>query len=141
MSRRRLLQSIDAARVKSAIQMAEQGSSGHVRVSVAAPFWGDTQEAAWRAFDRLEMHRTPHRNAVLLLVVPYRRRLVILGDAAIHDKVGHAFWQQVSHSICERFRAGDSTGGLEHGLQAIGDELRRHFPSDSTGIPSGHASA
>jgi uncharacterized membrane protein len=131
MSRRKLLGSIDAARVKSAIQKAERGTSGEIRVSVAAPFWGDAQKAAERAFARLGMDRTRHRNGVLVFVVPSRRRFVILGDTGIHAKVGHAFWERISHALSERFRAGDFTGGLVHGIEAIGEELRAHFPSES----------
>jgi uncharacterized membrane protein len=128
-SRRKLLQSVDAARVKSAIEQAERGTSGEVRVSVAAPFWGDAQKAAKGAFERLGMQRTHHRNSVLLFVVPSRHSFVILGDAGIHAKVGHAFWEDVSQAIAERFRAGDFTGGLVHGIELVGKELRLHFPS------------
>jgi uncharacterized membrane protein len=74
------------------------------------------------------MDRTDHGNAVLVFVVPSRRRFVILGDIGVHAKVGHAFWEQVSRAISERFRAGDFTGGLVNGIELIGEELSRHFP-------------
>jgi uncharacterized membrane protein len=83
------------------------------------------------------MHRTHHRNAVLVLIVPARRRLVVIGDAALHAKVGGAFWEDVSRAICERFRQGDYTGGIVHGVELIGDKLRLHFPVEPTGSASG----
>ena len=132
MSRRRLLATVDAAQVKGAIERAEGGTSGEIRVSVAAPFWGDARKAANGAFERLGMSRTRHRNGVLLFVVPSRRRFVLLGDTGIHAKVGHAFWERVSQALSERFRAGDFTGGLVQSIETIGEELRRHFPCEPT---------
>jgi uncharacterized membrane protein len=130
MSRSKLLSSIDVARVKRAIEQAERGTSGEIRVSLAAPFWGDLHKAAQRAFERMGMDRTREHNGVLLFVVPSRRRFVVLGDAGIHGRVGDAFWKHVSHALSERFRAGDFTGGLLRTIEAIGDELRRHFPCE-----------
>ena len=78
------------------------------------------------------MHRTHHRNAVLVLIIPSRRRLVIHGDAAIHAKVGQAFWESVSQAICEKFGAGDYTGGIVRGVEVVGAELRQHFPREPT---------
>jgi len=137
MSRRRVLGLVDAARVNDAIRKAEQGSTGKVGVSIAAPFWGDAHRTARRAFERLGMHRTPHRNAVLLFLVPSRRRFVILGDSAIHDKVGDAFWRRLSHVLCERFRTEDFTGGLVHGIEAVGEALRLHFSHQDAAVGKG----
>ena len=52
MSRRTLLRSIDSARVKTAIENAEAGTSGHIRVSIAAPFWATpTKPQSGRSID------------------------------------------------------------------------------------------
>jgi uncharacterized membrane protein len=74
------------------------------------------------------MHRTRDRNAVLVFVVPARRRFVVLGDSGIHEKVGQSFWENVAKAISGAFRAGDFTGGLVQGIETIGEELRTHFP-------------
>jgi uncharacterized membrane protein len=85
------------------------------------------------------MTATPHRNAVLFFVVPGRRKFVVLGDAGIHEKVGQEFWEQVTAAVSEKFRAGDLTGGLIHGIQKVGEQLARHFPYDpgtGQGLPN-----
>jgi uncharacterized membrane protein len=131
MSRRGLLDQVDGARVREAIRRAELVTSGEIRVSVARLFWGDVYAAAARAFDRLGMHQTRDRNAVLFFVVPARRRFVVLGDRGIHAKVGQAFWDEVTKQVSERFRSGDFTEGLVRGIEMVAEELRTHFPYDA----------
>src|SRR5579864_5384699 len=112
LARARLLKRIDAERVRQAIAAAEHQTSVRVRVSLAPFFWGDVRKAAERAFTRLGRH------GVLILVVPSRRKFVVLGDEDIHAKVGQEFW-------------GDFTGGLLHGIDTIGSELAPSLPYDA----------
>jgi uncharacterized membrane protein len=132
MTRRKLLSTIDSNRVKSAIDKAELQTSGEIAVSVARLFWGDVEKAAWKAFTRLGMTRTKHRNAVLIFVIPARRRFVVLGDSGIHEKVGQDFWSNVAATLSEHFRNGDFTSGLVAAIEGIGDQLAVHFPYDAT---------
>jgi uncharacterized membrane protein len=118
--------------VKKAIQEAEHLTSGQIRVSVAPFFWGSLRAAAERAFSRLGMTATHDRNGILLFIVPSRRRFVVLGDEGIHAKVGPEFWSDVAQAMSERFRKGDFTGGIIHGIETVGRELATHFPFDAT---------
>ncbi len=129
--RRRLLRAIDRERLVAAIQAAERQTSGEIRVCVARFFWGDVRRAAERAFARLGMTATRHRNGVLFFVVPSRRRFVVLGDEGIHAKVGPDFWTEVAGEVSERFRKADFTGGLVRGIETVGRELATHFPYDA----------
>jgi uncharacterized membrane protein len=131
MTRRKLLSTIDSNRVKAAIDQAELQTSGEISVSVARLFWGDVEKAAWKAFARLGMTRTKERNAVLIFVIPARRRFVVLGDSGIHEKVGQAFWTSVAATLSEHFRNGDFTSGLVAAIESIGDQLAAHFPYDA----------
>jgi uncharacterized membrane protein len=131
LTRKALLRGIDVDRIREAIQKAERRTSGQIRVSLAPFFWGDTRKAAERAFRRLGMTATRHRNGILFFVVPSRRRFVILGDQGIHEKVGHAFWEAVAAAVSDRFRKGDFTGGLVHGIETVGEQLATHFPFDA----------
>jgi uncharacterized membrane protein len=122
--------SIDKERIKRAIQSAERRTSGEIRVSVSRPFWGDVRKAAEKAFERLGMTATKHRNAVLFFVVPSRRKFVVLGDSGIHEKVGQEFWHHIVRTVAEKLRQGDFTGGLVAGIEAVGEDLAKHFPCD-----------
>ncbi len=131
-SQRALLEQIDADRVRAAIARAEQGTSGEIRVSVSRFFLGDLDTASRRTFVRLGMARTTDRNGVLIFVVPSRRRVRVLGDQGIHERVGQSFWDDVAREIADNFRAGRFTEGLEAGVQTIGRALAVHFPSADT---------
>lgn len=125
---RKLARSVDAQKVRQAIEAAERQTSGEIRVSVAPFFWGSVRRAAERAFVRLGMTATRDRNGVLFFVVPGRRAFVVLGDEGIHAKVGPEFWEKVVAAVSERFRERDFTGGLVHGIETVGRELATHFP-------------
>lgn len=127
-SRKRLLQHVDGQRVSEAIAEAERHTSGEIRVSVATFFWGDVRRQAQRAFERLGMQATQERNAVLIFVVPSRRRFAVVGDQGIHSAVGDAFWQKLAAVLSSHFRAGDFTGGLVACIGEIGVQLSAHFP-------------
>ncbi len=135
MHRRKFRGLVDEGAVTRAIHEAEHGTTGEIRVSVSTFFWGDVRKAAERAFERLGMTRTRHRNAVLIYVVPSRKRFVVLGDEALHARVGQEFWDGVAAAMSGFFRKGDFTGGLVHGIAEAGRQLAQHFPSDG---PEGH---
>jgi len=132
---RNLARHVDAAAIEAAIAAAELQTSGQIRVSLALHFWGDVRRTAERAFERMGMTATPHRNAVLFFVVPGRRKFVVLGDAGIHEKVGQEFWDAVTAAVSERFREGDLTGGLVHGIRTVGEMLARYFPYEPGAAP------
>src|SRR5262245_40682812 len=130
MTRKKLLQVIDREKIKHTIESAERLTSGEICVSVAPLFWGSVEKAADKAFARLGMTRTKDRNGVLFFVVPARRKFVVLGDQGIHDRVGQDFWNAVAAAVSEKFRQGDFTGGLVHGIETVGEQLSTHFPYD-----------
>jgi uncharacterized membrane protein len=126
----RLVHGIDVDRVEAAVRAAEQGTSGEIRVALARfYFWGDVRRAAERAFQRLHMERTRQRNGVLILVAPLRRRLAIVGDTGIHEKVGDAYWRGLVSLTAESFRAGELTSGVVHAVEALGHTLAALFPA------------
>jgi uncharacterized membrane protein len=127
-TRRRLLAQLDRARVETAIAEAERSSTGEIRVSIAGLFWGPSRWLARRAFSRLGMHRTRDRNGVLLLVLPWRRQLVVLGDEGIDRRVPAGFWRQVVADAAIQLRAGRFTEGLCGAVAAVGGALAREFP-------------
>src|SRR5207244_11009446 len=117
--RKKLIQRIDRERIKEAIERAEHRTSGEIRVSVAPFFWGHVHKAAEKAFDRLGMTRTKDRNSVLFFVVPARRKFVVLGDSAIHERVGQEFWHRIVAVVTEKFRTGNFTDGLIRGIEEV----------------------
>ena len=64
------LSQLDHARIERAIADAEQKTSGELRVVIHHKPAPDPAATAKAQFEKLRMHRTRERNAVLLLVAP-----------------------------------------------------------------------
>ncbi len=122
------LRSLDDARIVAAIREAEARSRGEIRVHVAEREVAEPRTEAALVFDRLGMADTAERNGVLLFVAPASQSITVLGDRAVHERCGEAFWTAVVESVRGEFLAGRFTEGIVAGVRAVGDELARHFP-------------
>jgi uncharacterized membrane protein len=129
LSRSKFLKALDTAAVERAVALAETRTSGEIRVSIAPFFVGSSRRLAERAFERLGLRATRHRNGVLLLIAPARHEFVVLGDEAIHAQVGDAFWTEIASRVGTRFREGHFTQGVVEAVETIGEALARHFPA------------
>ena len=133
----RIVHGIEVERVEDAVREAESHTTGEIRVALARwYFWGDVQRAAGRAFRRLHMERTRHRNGVLVFVAGRRRALAIVGDRGIHERVGDEFWRATVSDMCAAFHGGDLTGGTVRAVETIGRALAQHFPLGSGPNPN-----
>lgn len=115
-------------RIMSAITRAEQATSGEIRVHVQRRCGADPCQDAARVFERLGMTRTAARNGVLVFIAWRDRRFAIIGDTGIHERVGEAFWGATTDAMTPHFAGGDLVAGIEAGVLAAGEALRRHFP-------------
>ncbi len=118
----------DPRRLRQQVALAEQATTGSIQVSLAPMFWGDVRAFAERAFITFGMSATVERNAVLILVAPRRKQLVILGDVGIYGKVSHHRWQTVVTSASQRCRTGDMHGAVEQCVVDVGAILAQHYP-------------
>jgi len=128
LTKRKIRELIDVARIERAIEAAEGITSGEIRVSISPWFWGSPERAADEAFTRLGMTETRERNGVLFLVVPSRRIFVVRGDRGIHERVGQDFWEEIASIMSSYFRRGQLTDGLIAGISMAAQRLAQHFP-------------
>ena len=119
---------IDHARVVAAISAAEQQTSGEIRVVIARHKAADPVVAATKHFERLGMTRTSQRNGVLIYLAPRSRNFAVIGDTAVHEKCGDAFWRLLTAAMALHFKRGEFTEGLGHGIERAGHLLAEHFP-------------
>ncbi len=118
----------DSARIERAIAAAEKKTSGEIRVVVhRAPTENPVSTAA-AEFARLEMHRTRHRNAVLILLAPGSRTFAIYGDKGVHEKGGQNFWDAVAAAMRADFQLGVFTEGIVAAIDRVATVLATHFP-------------
>jgi uncharacterized membrane protein len=124
----RFLIDVDLDAIVAAVAAAERQTSGQIRVHLERRSVGDPIAHATHIFHRLGMHRTRHRNGVLLLLTPGDRKFALIGDRGIHDRVGHGFWDSVRDVLQEELRAGRTREGVIAAVAEIGRVLGAHFP-------------
>ena len=119
---------IDHARVVAAIAAAEQLTSGEIRVLLAKGRTHQPVELAQKHFERLGMTKTAARNGVLILLAPRSQNFAVIGDTAVHEKCGDAFWRLLAAAMELHFKRGEFTEGLVHGIERAGALLTENFP-------------
>jgi uncharacterized membrane protein len=124
--------SIDHNRVVAAIASAEASTSGEIRVIVARHKAVDPVAAAQHYFNKMGMAKSRHRNGVLVFVAPKSRNFAIIGDTAVHEKCGDAFWASLAKTMGMHFKAGKFTDGIVHGIERAGELLAKTFPRSGT---------
>lgn len=114
-----------------AIQQAEQGTSGEIRIFVEhhCPY-PDPMQRAQEIFQANGMYRTAQRNAVLIYVATKDRKYALLGDEGIHQRVGNEFWDQVAEDMLKHFKNKDLVKGLESTVAHVGTALKKYFPAN-----------
>jgi uncharacterized membrane protein len=128
MKPRHFLKQLEHDRIVAAIADAEKKTSGEIRVLVSHRDVDDPVAAAGKEFQRLGLQNTRHRNAVLIFVAPRSHRFAVIGDQAVHEKCGDAFWTELTGAMAGHFKQGNFTEGLLHGIARAGELLAAHFP-------------
>ena len=125
---RAFLSDDDLEAVKRAVAEAEGHTSAEIRVHLDHACPGDALQGAIKIFERLGMHKTAHRNGVLVYISVTDRKLAIVGDKGIHERVGEEYWQGLVAGVLERMRQQGPRDGLVHALAEVGRALGHHFP-------------
>ncbi len=122
---------LDRPAIVEAIRKAEGKGRGEIRVHLQHGRVADPRKAAEATFLRLGMDRTVHRTGCLVFIAPEERSFAVVGDVAIHEKVGDAFWLGARDAAAARFAEGKFTEGIVAAIDRIGDVLAEHFPRAS----------
>src|SRR5882672_10667846 len=112
---------LDEARIVAAIAAAERKSSGEIRVYVSHRNIQDALARAKARFVELGMHKTRHRNGVLLYISPRTRQFAIVGDAGVHEKCGDNLWQEIAGGMVPLLRQGQCTEAVEQAIKKTGE--------------------
>jgi len=122
------LTSNEEAEIVEAIRIAENTTSGEIRVHIEQKCDIDTYEHALEVFHLLKMNNTQQRNGVLIYVAVDNKSFVILGDQGINNIVGADFWNSTRDKISNQFKSGNFKQGLIDGITEAGKALSQHFP-------------
>ena len=110
------LSDTDVSALVEAIKTAENHSTGEIRVHIDSSTEQESERVAWEVFEKLKMHETKDRNAVLFHVNFDQKYLSIIGDKGIHEKVCQSFWDKIHAEMVADFAKGDYLQGLKNGI-------------------------
>jgi len=78
------------------------------------------------AFLDQEVFLTENRTGILLFVSLFERRVVLLADSGIHQKVEEGQWESITRRLAAEIRRGRPGPALVEAIRACGDVLARH---------------
>jgi len=129
---------------KLAAQVAhsEAGHSGEIRIYVEAGLplsylWQPasmaqiTHERALAMFGKMRVWDTAHNNGVLIYLLLAERRIEIVADRGLNERVAPDTWPRLVASMSAAFKAGDFEGGLTRAVQEVSALLQQHFALQS----------
>ena len=121
----------ESARIVDAIRVAEQQTSGEVRVFIESRCrFVDPLDRAAEIFWNLKMDHTVYHNAVLLYVAIKDHHFGIFADTGIHQKLGNEFWQKEVNLMSRHFKQNHYLEAILYVIGDIGNALHAHFPYD-----------
>lgn len=132
MRTKEFLSKLEHERIVRAIREAESKTSGEIRVFIQrGKLSSDPLVVAQKKFQRLGIHKTRERNAVLIFVAPRAHKFAVVGDQAIHEKCGEQFWQHVVDGMRVHFQNENFSHALIEAVNEVGRVLAAHFPRTS----------
>ena len=118
----------EQSKILSAIQEAENTSSGEIVLFLCKKSKGEIYDYAQKIFLDKKLYQTKQRNAVLIVLAYKEQKLAILGDEGINKLVSECFWSDVKDLMIEHFKKEEVVEGLADGIIMIGDKLKEFFP-------------
>jgi len=122
------LSSVQQEAIVHAIGLAENQTSGEIRVAIDRKLQGTALDRALYYFTKLGMEKTSLRNGVLIYLAIDDHQFAIIGDKGINDKVPAGFWDKTKEHMLEFFKKGELAEGVIAGVMDAGLQLSLFFP-------------
>ncbi len=111
-----------------AIAQAELHTSGEIRLHLDNFCFVNEVKAAQKVFTRLKMHETAERNGVLIYIATYSRKVAVIGDAGIHEKLGSEYWNNLVTTMISQLKSNNKVEALSSAILECGKQLGTFFP-------------
>ena len=132
---KRVLPPAAAERLKQSVAQSELKHSGEIRICVEAALptsylWRGLQarDRAVMLFGKLRVWDTAHNNGVLIYLLLAERKVEIVADRGLNEKVTSQQWHDLIKHMGAEFKTGKYEVGLEHAVLAVTGLLIQHFP-------------
>ena len=114
--------------IVDAIRIAEQNTSGEIRVHIEQTTSKVPFDRALEVFHELKMDETELQNGVLFYFAIADKSFAICGDKGINDLVAADFWDCTKDKMTEQSKSGNFKQGIVDGILNAGEQLKKHFP-------------
>jgi uncharacterized membrane protein len=115
--------------ILNAIKHCESNNSGEVRIFIEAKCsYVNPLDRAEEIFNNLGMHKTQHRNGVLIYIAYKHKEFCVYGDAGCIQRFAPSFWQQEVRRIQYHFAQGDYTQGIISSIEELHNQFLQHYP-------------
>lgn len=132
--------------IRDQIGEQERRHRGELRFAVEASLpllslWRgqDARGRALELFGQLRVWDTEHNSGVLIYLLLADKRVEIIADRGIDQKVGNAAWDAICGEMQRSFAARRFKQGVSIGVVAISDLLAAHYPpgaDDANELPN-----
>ena len=85
-------------------------------------------EAAFMQFYSSGLYKTREANGVEIYLSIFERKVIVIGDQGIHDKMGNEHWDDVRNLIIQGIKNGKACEGICAAIDRCGKTLAEHFP-------------
>lgn len=136
--KKKVLTKDEIAMVEQAIKAAELKSAGEIVVRIvmdSKQFQKEDVDAdqavhlrALDEFEKCGIVQTEGATGVMLFLSVAEKRVEVLADKAINEKVEHVVWEDIVATIVEGFKANAPGKGIAKGVDQAGILLSKHFP-------------
>jgi len=134
-SRRRLPQPA-LQRLEAAVRASEARHLGELRICVEAGLglprlWRNEspRQRAIACFGLLRVWDTEHNNGVLIHLLLADRRIEVVADRGLSQRVPPETWQALADQLGQALAQGQVEAGLQQAIAHVGDLLHTHFPA------------
>ncbi len=86
------------------------------------------RDRALRAFYEKGLHRTRGKTGVLFFISLLERKVWVLADKGIHEKISQSKLNAFAKIVSSGIRDGDAANALVKAIQEAGELLHKHFP-------------
>ncbi|GFO64178.1 TPM domain-containing protein [Geomonas paludis] len=85
-------------------------------------------ERALVAFYQQGLYRTRMETGILIFISLLERKVWIVGDRGINEKIPPGYWKTLAERLAQGLREGRGAQAVCEVVEACGNELQRHFP-------------
>ena len=88
----------------------------------------EVEAGAIQAFFTEKLYRTSAQNGILLYISVFERRVWILADSGINEKIGQEQWQEIVDAVTSGIRKKRQAAAICEAVKRIGSILKEFYP-------------